>query len=153
VLVQLTPEGSALASRVAGWADFMMAAVDVLNPHEQHVVLVSLVKMIRALQQRGQIPISRMCVTCQFFRANVYNDRVNPHHCNLVDAPFGPLQLRVDCPEHQVADPELEKQNWSRFSGENLTVLRGRAKSTGEAPDVGAEPRGDDEAIVPREEP
>ncbi|MGH8510685.1 MAG: hypothetical protein ACREU8_04680, partial [Gammaproteobacteria bacterium] len=41
------------------------------------------------LQERGEVPISRMCVTCQHFRPGVYDDPDTPHHCAFVNAAFG----------------------------------------------------------------
>src|SRR5690606_10030247 len=66
--ISLTMAGQLEAERAAGWADFLLDAVDELTPEEQEVFYRGLVKMVRALQQRGEIPISRMCVTCRFFR-------------------------------------------------------------------------------------
>jgi hypothetical protein len=57
-------------------------------------------KMIRALQDGGQIPLSRMCVTCRYFRENAH-EQGPPHHCAFVDAPLGVAELRMDCNEHE----------------------------------------------------
>lgn len=98
--VRLTSAGSREADRVAGWPDFLLDAIEALSPGEQEVFLRGLIEMIRRLQERGQIPISRMCVTCRFFRPNVHADAQRPHHCDFVDAPFGDRHLRLDCPDH-----------------------------------------------------
>jgi DNA-binding MarR family transcriptional regulator len=114
--LRLTPEGEAVAARIADWPDFLMRAVDVLSPHEQAVFLRGLVKMIRALQEAGDIPVQRMCVTCLHFRPNAHpDDPQNPHHCAFVDAPFGDRQLRLECGEHAQADAEIRAATWARF--------------------------------------
>lgn len=67
---------------------------------EQTIFFKGLTTIIHQLQEDQKIPVSRMCVTCHYFNPNVYDDRDRPHHCNLVDAPFGDGDLRLDCPEH-----------------------------------------------------
>jgi DNA-binding MarR family transcriptional regulator len=104
IAITLTEQGQHQADRVADWPDFLLDAVDELSPVEQEVFLRGLIKMICKLQERGQIPISRMCVTCRFFQPNVYSKSDRPHHCALVNAPFGDRDLRLDCPEHNAAN-------------------------------------------------
>ncbi len=101
IAIRLTPEGREQAEQAATWPDFLLSAVAELSEEEQTVFFRGLTKMIRKLQEQGKIPTSRMCVTCQHFRANVHDDPDRPHHCMLVDAPFGDRDLRLDCPEHQ----------------------------------------------------
>lgn len=114
VTIVLTDAGVREAERTAGWADFLLAAVDELAPAEQEVFYRSLVKMIRVLQEQGEIPVSRMCVTCRFFRPNVHPGRDKPHHCAFVDAPFGDRHLRLECADH---DPVPPAQATARAAG------------------------------------
>jgi DNA-binding MarR family transcriptional regulator len=113
--ITLTLAGQLEAERAAGWADFLLDAVDELTPEEQEVFYRGLVKMIRALQQRGEIPISRMCVTCRHFRPYVYDDALEPHHCSLVNAPFGDRHLRLECPEQEPAPADHAASTWARY--------------------------------------
>ena len=101
IAIRLTPEGQIQAEQAASWPDFLLGAVEELSEEEQTIFFRALTKMIRKLQEQGKIPISRMCVTCQYFRAHVYEESNRPHHCDFVDAPFGDRDLRLDCPEHQ----------------------------------------------------
>lgn len=96
----LTDAGKKKAAVAAGWPDFLASAVDAMDSSEQEVFLAGLVKMIRTLQERGQIPIARMCATCTHFRPNAHDDARTPHHCAFVDAPMGDRHLRLDCNEH-----------------------------------------------------
>lgn len=113
----LTAAGRREAARVAQWTDFLQDAVDSLSPRDQEDLLRVLVKLIRTLQERGQIPVSRMCVTCRFFRPYAHPGTDRPHHCGFVDAPFGDRHLRVDCPDHAVAPPRQQAEAWARFAG------------------------------------
>ncbi|MCS6803430.1 MAG: MarR family winged helix-turn-helix transcriptional regulator [Chloroflexota bacterium] len=117
IRIALTAAGREEAERAAGWPDFLAAAAETLAPEEQAVFLRALIKLIRELQERGEIPLSAMCVSCVFFRPNVHPDPRRPHHCAFVDAPFGDSALRLDCPDFQLAPPEARQTAWLAFAG------------------------------------
>lgn len=116
VALRLTPIGRELAIQSQTWTDFLLQAIEELDPEEQAVFQRATIKMIRSMQERGQVPIARMCVTCTHFRPNVNADEHSPHHCALVGADFGDRQLRLDCPEHSSADAEKLAALWRSFS-------------------------------------
>jgi DNA-binding MarR family transcriptional regulator len=115
VLVRLTPAGVREAAAAAAWPDFLLEAVDELSGAEQAAFLRGLVTMIRTLQDRGRIPVARMCVSCRFFQPFRHPDPALPHHCAFVDAPFGDGGLRLDCPDHDAAPAELAARSWTAF--------------------------------------
>jgi DNA-binding MarR family transcriptional regulator len=106
-LITLTGAGRRRARRASAWPAFMAAAVSTLSTSEQSAFLSGLLKMIRMLQEDGQIPTSRMCVTCVHFRPDVHEGAM-PHHCAFVDAPMAGDHLRVDCEDHDVPVRRLE---------------------------------------------
>jgi DNA-binding MarR family transcriptional regulator len=115
VVVLLTPTGIAEAAAAATWPDFLLEAVGELSAAEQATFLRALVAMIRKLQEKGRIPVARMCVSCRFFRPFQHDDPARPHHCAFVDAPFGDGELRLDCPDFQTAPADQAAQNWQVF--------------------------------------
>jgi DNA-binding MarR family transcriptional regulator len=116
VVLTLTDAGAREAERAAGWSDFLLTAIGALTPPEREVFLRALVKMIRVLQERREIPVARMCVSCRFFRPYRHVDPERPHHCAFVDAAFGDRSLRLDCAEFEPAAPEFAAENWETFS-------------------------------------
>lgn len=100
IAIRLTSEGRQQAEQVENWPDFLLDAVEAIPIEEQTVFFKGLTTIIQKLQEEGKIPVSRMCVTCHYFNPHVYDDLERPHHCDLVDAPFGSRDLRLDCPEH-----------------------------------------------------
>jgi DNA-binding MarR family transcriptional regulator len=112
VALQLTGDGAAHADRVASWPDFLLRALDALDDAEQVSFLGSLIKIIRSLQEAGDIPVQRMCVNCRYFRPNVHDHPRQPHHCAFVDAAFGDRHLRLDCAEHDSATADVAHANW-----------------------------------------
>lgn len=115
VVLNLTPKGQQLAEQLSDWPDFLLQALDQLNAFEQGVFLRSLIKMIRSLQDRGKIPVQRMCVECRFFQPHAHPDSLRPHHCHFVDAPFGDGELMIHCRDQQPIDPALRNTVYQLF--------------------------------------
>jgi DNA-binding MarR family transcriptional regulator len=113
VSIVLTDDGLAALDHQGG--DLGERAVGSLEVAEQEELLLALVKMIRHLQEENAIPLQRMCVTCRYFRPFAHLGSEQPHHCNFVDAAFGQRALRVDCREHEQADPTSRAATWEAF--------------------------------------
>ena len=115
VTVHLTAKGMKASQVGTGWPEALAAATQQLSVQEQANLLAILVKMIRALQLQGEIPVARMCVSCQHFGPNVHPGSAAPHHCQFVDAPLAAHSLRIDCSDYSEAAPPLAKQTWEKF--------------------------------------
>lgn len=115
ISITLTPNGQRLATKTSCWSDLLLDVVGELSELEQTVFLRGLIKMIRKLQESGQIPIAKMCVSCRFFQPNRYPDGDRPHHCDFVDAPFGDRNLHLECPDQIAAPEELAERNWTLY--------------------------------------
>ncbi|QQR36064.1 MarR family transcriptional regulator [Devosia oryziradicis] len=115
--VQITPAGrDAHAARAAAPGAVAQAA-SALPDDQQEYLLLLVVSVIRQLQESQAIPIQRMCVSCRYFRPYAHADAAKPHHCNFVDAAFGQQDLRIDCREHETADPSVRAATWTAFEG------------------------------------
>lgn len=123
IRVTLTVAGRVEAERVAGWPDFLAAAAETLSPAEQVVFLRAIIKLIRELQERGDIPVARMCTGCRYFRPYIHADAERPHHCAYVDAPFGDRSLRLDCLDFAPAGAEERDHLWATFVGAGATSI------------------------------
>lgn len=117
VLVRLTAGGRAQAAETALWPDVLRQALGELDADERAVFARALVKMIRSLQENGRIPVSRMCISCTYFRPHAHAGQRRPHHCAYVDAPLGDDDLRIDCPDHGFVSPEQRPRLWQLFVG------------------------------------
>jgi DNA-binding MarR family transcriptional regulator len=101
--LRLTPAGEKLAVELSTWANTVKEHLDSSPPEEKEVVMRFLMQLIASLQRSGIITISRMCMTCRFFRPDAHPGSDLPHHCALLDAPLAGSDLRIDCPEHELA--------------------------------------------------
>ena len=101
-----TDRGRAQAPELLHWAADLLAELRILDEIGQSQLLRVVTGHIRRLQQQGQIPVVKMCLTCRFFDGYAHPGAADPHHCRLVDAAFGHQQLRLRCPEQEpVAGP------------------------------------------------
>jgi len=113
--IALTPAGARAAREVATWPDFLLPAIESLSEDEQAVLLRAMVKMVRALQLEGRIPLARMCLTCTYFSPNRHPGSARPHHCGFVDAAFGDRHLRLDCQDYEPAAADQQRAAWQAF--------------------------------------
>jgi DNA-binding MarR family transcriptional regulator len=104
VRVRLTDRGRDQAPELLHWAADLLAELGNLDEAGQRQLLAVVVGQIRHLQRSGQIPVTRMCVTCRYFDGYAHPGTSEPHHCWLVDTPFGHAQLRLRCPEQEPTD-------------------------------------------------
>lgn len=116
VVLTATEAGDRIAAQAGDWTEFLAEAVDVLDHAEQADFLVSLTKIIRSLQESGDISPQRLCVTCRHFMPFAHRDAVQPHHCRFVDQPFGRGGLRLNCADHDDAGEEQRRALWALFS-------------------------------------
>lgn len=116
--LKLSRQGEVAARVAAQWPDFLLSAVQELDAAEQEVFLRILIKLIRRLQNDGQIVPQRLCVTCAHFQPNAHpHDPAGPHHCAFVNAPLAELDLRLDCGDHRPASTEVANAAWSTLTG------------------------------------
>ncbi len=113
VPVTLTAEGRKALRQAGRAGNATRDALKDLPAAEQEELLLSLVKVINTLQQAGAVPIQRMCVTCKYFEPHRHAGKQGPHHCHFVNAPLRRRELRVDCREHEIADPDTRAATWA----------------------------------------
>ena len=113
-IVQLSHKGHALLE-TDGNSGRGEQALAMLGNGEQEALLSSLVKVITHLQALDAIPVQRMCVNCRHFAPFVHPGADNPHHCRFVDAAFGQRDIRIDCRDHDNADPASQAATWAAY--------------------------------------
>ena len=116
VTVELTARGARACAPAVGIPNQLATATGALTSAEQVAFLKGLMKVIRNLQQQGEISVARMCVSCRFFRPYQHDDAAEPHHCDYVNAPIADQALRLDCREYEMASVSQAKEAWERFN-------------------------------------
>lgn len=113
--ITLTEKGFQAGRILADAGSTITTALADLSPAQQSDLLLAQVRIIRSLQLAGAIPVQRMCVTCRYFRPSAYPGAQSQHHCDFVNAAIGDRDLRLDCGEHEAADPAIQSANWMVF--------------------------------------
>jgi DNA-binding MarR family transcriptional regulator len=99
----VTDAGRRLAGELAHWSDPVTAWLGGAPEADKAGTLRFLLDLVARLHGTGVLAVARTCVTCRFFVRAAHDDPDLPHHCRLLDTPFGDAALRVDCAEHQPA--------------------------------------------------
>lgn len=100
-VLTLTGDGTDVAEELSDWAEAVRNGLGNSSEGDKTAVLQILMDLIASLERQGIITRARMCRTCRFFGEDEHEDPAAPHHCNLLDMPLTPEDLRVDCPEHE----------------------------------------------------
>lgn len=98
--LMLTARGRTTAREASSYADDIHEQVVRLAPDRKAALLPSLLQLLAALHGAGLVSRARMCLLCRFYDGTPEGDRA---YCRLMQKPLGPLDLRVDCPEHKPA--------------------------------------------------
>ena len=117
VMAHLTAKGNRSCGPSSRMPDRLAIATEALSAPEQVVLLTSLVKVIRSLQEQGEITVARMCVSCQYFRPNQHGNADRPHHCDALNVPLGDRSLRLDCQVYEPASLAQVNEAWTNFTG------------------------------------
>jgi DNA-binding MarR family transcriptional regulator len=112
----LTEEGQTAAKQLAALPDPLLGAFDVLANDERETLYRLSIKMLRGLQETGQLPASRMCVRCKFFDPERYAGSRTPHHCHRTQEAMADGHLRIDCSIFEAGDAAKQAVIWEKFS-------------------------------------
>lgn len=100
IRIGLAPDGSRLVGQAV---DGHRHVVDLLTDAEAGAMHKIVINVIRRLQTAGQIAPQRMCVTCRYFVTEAEPEETGRSYCGLIEQPLNPVDLRIDCPEHEEA--------------------------------------------------
>jgi DNA-binding MarR family transcriptional regulator len=120
VMAQLTSKGNRSCTPSSRMPDRLATATQALSESEQVILLTSLVKVIRSLQEQGEISVARMCVSCHNFRPNHHDSADRPHHCDYLNVPLGDRSLRLDCHVFEPASTAQVNETWENFIGSRI---------------------------------
>jgi DNA-binding MarR family transcriptional regulator len=100
-IIGLTAKGEELAEKTSLFSKEIFKPIDTLHQDDKESLLLSLLGIITHLNRTGVITIQRMCLTCSHHAE--YGEEGHQHFCKLLNQPLKTTDLRLDCPEHQVA--------------------------------------------------
>ena len=103
-LIGLSDAGRLVAPQVGESIARLVDAVAALPEETRGALLGALVDLIGEMEDAGMIAPARMCTTCEWFVRDAHPGEERPNHCRFIDRPLGPADLRIECPDHRVAE-------------------------------------------------
>ncbi len=98
--IHLTETGKHIARQTSFFSKEIRTPIQNLHKTEKETLMLSLFDIIRHLNESGVITIQRMCTSCSFYRLSKDEQT---HFCTLLNQRLNPTDLRIDCPEYQMA--------------------------------------------------
>ena len=97
--ITLTNSGSDSAEKLSLFANQIRDFVNVVP--NQSAFLESLLQLMGLMQESDLIPLQQMCTSCRHFRR--LESAVSPYYCQLLNKTLAVNDLRIHCPEHEIA--------------------------------------------------
>lgn len=100
--LELTSKGKELVKKIESWGEkFRRNFKDI--PTEKKINLYeTLLQILISFEEDGIINRNRICITCRHFQIQKKNKK-ETYFCQLLNLPLQTEELRVDCPEHELA--------------------------------------------------
>ncbi|MGC8917583.1 MAG: MarR family winged helix-turn-helix transcriptional regulator [Thermoanaerobaculum sp.] len=102
VRLALTPAGENALIKTAAWAHPLQEAVASLAPSTQDHFWQALLELLKALEVRGLMAQTRMCLACRFF-VPAQGEGAEAY-CRLLEKTLSWRELRLDCPDFEPAE-------------------------------------------------
>ncbi|VVD98849.1 MarR family transcriptional regulator [Pandoraea nosoerga] len=112
--LRLTARGKTAARKASQWPNFLMTASETLNEKERSQFYRTLLKLVFTMQERGDMPPQRMCLTCTHFEVNARGK--GPYYCDYFNATYDDSRLPIDCNAHEEADIATQRKIWKIYS-------------------------------------
>ncbi|MFB2120867.1 MarR family winged helix-turn-helix transcriptional regulator [Parapedobacter sp. 2B3] len=97
-VINLTKKGQDIANETSLFTKEIRTPIDKLHEDDKENLLLSLLNIIRHLNNSEVITINRMCMSCAYYRSS---DEGKGHFCKLLNHQLHVADLRIDCPEHK----------------------------------------------------
>lgn len=102
-VINLTAKGENIAKKTSLFAQQLLTPVEKLHEDDKQNLLLSLIEIIRHLNEAGIITIQRMCFTCSYYQPSEDGKK---HYCKLLNQHLKTTELRVDCPDYIFAEEQ-----------------------------------------------
>lgn len=96
----LTDKGRDIVRKASLFSQDIRKPVEQMEGAEKEILLLKLLDIISFLNKTGVITIQRMCLSCRYYE---YKGKSKGHFCHLLNERLKISDLRIDCPEHELA--------------------------------------------------
>ncbi|MEM7548441.1 MAG: MarR family winged helix-turn-helix transcriptional regulator [Bacteroidota bacterium] len=96
--IQLTRKGKKIVDETEHFTSPLKKQLENTSSSEQKNLFESITKLIYGLNKTGVISVQRTCFGCSFYYKNG-----EKHYCTFLQKPLSDSEIRLDCPEYEVA--------------------------------------------------
>lgn len=100
--LELTSKGKELVKKIESWGDKFRRNFNDIPIDKKINLYETLLQILISFEEEGIINRNRICITCRHFQIQKKN-RKETYFCQLLNLPLRTEELRVDCPEHELA--------------------------------------------------
>lgn len=98
----LTNKGSELVKKIESWGEQFRKNFREIPDKDKTTLYETLLRLLINFEEQGIINRNRICFTCKHFQ-NQKKSNKELYFCELLNLPLKTNELRVDCPEHELA--------------------------------------------------
>ncbi|BDQ03474.1 MarR family winged helix-turn-helix transcriptional regulator [Ignavibacterium sp.] len=100
--LELTSKGKELVKKIESWGEKFRRNFKDISIDKKINLYETLLQILISFEEEGIINRNRICITCRHFQIQKKN-RKETYFCQLLNLPLRTEELRVDCPEHELA--------------------------------------------------
>ncbi|MEP0860621.1 MAG: winged helix-turn-helix transcriptional regulator [Ignavibacterium sp.] len=100
--LELTTKGKDLVKKIESWGEKFRINFKDIPTEKKTILFETLLQILFSFEEKGIINRNRICITCKHFLIQKTN-RKETYFCHLLNLPLNTEELRVDCPEHELA--------------------------------------------------
>lgn len=100
--LELTSKGKELVKKIESWGEKFRRNFNDIPIDKKINLYETLLQILISFEEEGIINRNRICITCRHFQIQKKN-RKETYFCQLLNLPLQTEELRVDCPEHELA--------------------------------------------------
>lgn len=100
--LELTSKGKELVKKIESWGEKFRRNFNDIPIDKKINLYETLLQILISFEEEGIINRNRICITCRHFQIQKKN-RKETYFCQLLNLPLRTEELRVDCPEHELA--------------------------------------------------
>jgi len=104
--LNLTQKGKDLVKKIESWGDKVKENFKDISESDKTHLYENLLKLLISFEESGIINKNRICFTCSHFEVKKKNNS-KLYFCQLLNLPLKINELRVDCPEHEIANTNV----------------------------------------------
>ncbi len=99
--LRLTDSGMVVTKHLTNWQSAILEHLKEYSPETKQTVVFFLLNLLESLKKDNLLFRVKTCLSCDYFREDLYPEDDAQHHCILRDLKLQSGELRIDCPNYK----------------------------------------------------